>query len=128
MAEFTAFPLSNTILRGNGDNVKDIPVWRDEVRRIFIGKVAFDPKELEEIAKTGAAWVQVLGGWPPMLVSGLPLLVTGEEADVQMRLEEAEKTVKGIRDALAQFPPSMFDGENIVAEMMRKLRAEAFPG
>lgn len=125
MADPVVFEEANTDLRGGSTGAMDLRVWMAQDRSRTIACVAFSPEELAEINKTGRAWVSVQGAWPPMAIMGCSPFIRGSEADALMVLQDKAASLERIDKRLNELPESFFEGDNLVAQMMRDLRAEA---
>jgi hypothetical protein len=69
LAKAIDFKDSNEVLKG--PNCNDLPVFYDKTSANIISCWELSKEELEEVAKTGKIWLQVLGYQPPLVVEGI---------------------------------------------------------
>lgn len=119
---------ATTTIGGGNTGATDIPAHIDVENRVIYTCWRYSPEEVAEIMKHGQCWIRIHGAIPPMYVMGIDPFVINEEAEKQeeiRNLQNRSERLAVLETEIRSLPPSFFEGENVVAALLRRLRAEA---
>ena len=109
-------------------DVYDTVGFRDPHSGLVVECWMLDEEEMAEVVKTRKIWVQINGPVPAMSVTALSPMIYDEQATERDQLIELAKRYRAFQEIIKTVPDHFFQGENVFAETMRKIRVEAYDG
>ena len=119
---------ATTTIWGGDTGATDIPAHIDVENRVIYTCWRYSPEELAEIVKHGQSWIRIHGSLPPMHVTGIDPFCHDVDAENQeeiRRLQHRSEKLSVVEAEIRNLHPTFFEGDNVVAALLRRLRAES---